>query len=135
MEVDYVFVFFFSSPSRKASFVNREKAEIFFILLTTPMTVTHHAEFTIISLLNIIENALQLLLHHIILVRLSAPKNTQPIVSTAQTCMLNYKNCPISYYLGYRFNFMEYETSLKITVQQDKETNIHLFFCLFFPLY
>lgn len=75
-----------------------------------------------VSLLNIIENALQLLLQHIILVRLSAPKNTQPIVSTAQTCKLSYKNCPISYHLGYRFNFTEYETTLKIFVQQDKET-------------
>lgn len=95
MQADYIFVFLFSSPSRKASFVNSEKAEIFFILLTTPMTVTHYAEFTIISLLNIIENALQLLLQHVILVRLSTPKNTQPIVSAAQTCMLNYKNCLI----------------------------------------
>lgn len=122
MQADYIFVFLFSSPSRKASFVNREKAEIFFILLTTPMTVRHHAELTIISLLNIIENALQLLWQHVLLVRLSAPKNTQPFVSTAQTCMLNYKNCPISHYLGYRFNFTEYETSLKIIVQQDNET-------------
>lgn len=98
------------------------------------MTVTHCAEFTIISLLNIIKNALQLLLQHVILVRLSTPKNTQPIVSTAQTCMQNYKNCLISYYLGYRFNFREYETSLKIIVQ-DKETQtlISFFFGLFFP--
>lgn len=99
------------------------------------MTVTHCAELTIISLLNIIKNALQLLLQHVILVRLSIPENTQPIVSKAQTCMQNYKNCLISYYLGYRFNFREYETSLKIIVQ-DKETQTFIsFFFVFFSLY
>lgn len=99
-------------------------AEMFFIMLTTPVIVTCDGEFTSIFLLNVFhqESISASFVTHVILVKLSAPQNTQPIVSTAlQACMLNYINCPISYHLGYRFHFMGYETSVKIITQWDRE--------------